>query len=130
LGVDISGTHWIAGGGGGAANAGRPGGTGGNGGGGVGEVADGGTGSAGTANTGGGGGGRGGSNGGRSGGSGVVIISYVTADFGSISITGATNTQTVSGSNTICVFKESGNFVVALSSTATGTTRLLTGVGR
>jgi hypothetical protein len=61
----------------------------------------------GTANTGGGGGGNSGN-----GGSGVVIISYVTADFNLVTITGASNTQTVVGDNTVCVFNESGNFTV------------------
>ncbi len=64
------------------------------------------SGSAGTANTGGGGGSTG------AGGSGVVIVSYVTADYGLITITGSSNTQTVVGTETVCVFNESGDLVV------------------
>ena len=73
-GVDIAGTHWIAGGGGGGSN-GNGEGAGGNGGGGAGGHS--GTATAGTANTGGGGGGHGTNTGtGANGGSGIVIIKY------------------------------------------------------
>jgi hypothetical protein len=110
-GVDISGTHWIAGGGGGAApNAGVA--TGGNGGGGNGGVR--GTGAtyptAGTANTGGGGGGNayGGADtaplDGADGGSGIVILRWTTADFGICSVTGTGNAITTSGSDSIAKF--------------------------
>ncbi len=76
-GVDISGTHWIAGGG--AALSG----TGGKGGGGVGGSSPGVPGGDGTENTGGGGGGCFGGPGllGGAGGSGIVIIRYLTSDF-------------------------------------------------
>jgi hypothetical protein len=71
----------------------------------------------GTANIGNGGGGAQQYNG--DGGKGVVIISYVTADFSTkgISVTGTGNTKTVSGSETICKFITSGNFVVTDSPT-------------
>ena len=46
-----------------------------------------------------------------SGGSGIVIISYVTADFGTCSVTGAGNAITTSGSNSIATFIVSGDFV-------------------
>lgn len=71
-------------------------------------------GTAGSANTGGGGGG--GNNGGTggAGGSGVVIISYVTADFGTC--TGGT--ITTDGVNTVHTFTSSGTFSVVLLSSA------------
>jgi hypothetical protein len=69
-------------------------------------------GAVGTANTGGGGGGAGGASGGnaagKAGGSGVVIFSYVTADFGAC--TGGT--ITTSGSDTIHTFTANGTFTV------------------
>lgn len=107
-----------AGGGGGSGDA--TGGVGGPGGGGAGSSGTNTPAGSGVANTGSGGGGArdAADSGGKvsgAGGSGIVIISYVTADFGVCSITGASNTQNVSGSNTICVFKESGNFIVSLT---------------
>lgn len=98
-----------AGGGGGAARSSVAGtaGTGGAGGGGDGGKT--GAGTAGTANTGGGGGGASGTAGsGGAGGSGVVIISYVTADFGEC--TGGT--ITTDGANTVHTFTTSGTFTV------------------
>ena len=62
------------------------------------------TGTAGTANTGGGGGG--GSNGGQAGGSGVVIVTYLTAEFGTC--TGGT--ITTNGLYTVHRFTSSGTF--------------------
>jgi hypothetical protein len=64
-------------------------------------------GSDGTANTGGGGGGSDGTTAGT-GGSGVVIISYVTADFGSCT-GGSISTN---GSKTVHTFNTSGTFTV------------------
>jgi hypothetical protein len=104
----ISGSAVIygGGGGGGGGNTGGTGGTGGGGGGGF----TGQGGGAGTTNTGGGGGG-GGNNGsavGAAGGSGIVIVSWVTANFPTMSITGTGNTITTSGSNSIATFIVSG----------------------
>lgn len=65
----------------------------------------------GAANTGNGGSGTAGGTSGA-GGSGIVIISYVTANFGLVSITGTGNTLVVNGANTIATFIASGNFVV------------------
>ena len=94
------------GGGGGVSNStGNPAGTGGSGGGGNGGQTA--AGSNGTANTGGGGGG--GTTGGN-GGSGVVVVSYVTADYSTWTITGGTSTT--SGSNTIRTFTSSATLSV------------------
>jgi len=62
----------------------------------------------GTANTGGGGGGGNSGAAGGTGGSGIVIISWVTANFPSVTITGTGNTKTVSGSETYAKFIVSG----------------------
>ena len=113
----ISGSSVYYGGGGGGGAIGSAG-TGGTGGGGNGN-GSGGAGSNGTANTGGGGGGGGASTAGGSGGSGIVIVRYITADFDSVQITGASNTQVVSGSDTICTFYQSGTFIVFEKATKT-----------
>jgi PKD repeat protein len=73
-GVDVGGTHYIAGGGGGGCQTSWTAGAGGVGGGGAGG--DNAAGTAGTANTGGGGGGSGSSGNGGAGGSGIVILMY------------------------------------------------------
>jgi hypothetical protein len=81
-GVDISGTHWVCGGGGGGGNTGQANnpGAGGNGGGGGGSCT--GVGTAGTAGSGGGGGGGAyNAQAGGKGGSGLVIIRCLTASF-------------------------------------------------
>ena len=122
LQYDINGTliYYAGGGGGGVRDTtGDEGGAGGDGGGGDGEdtstkspTADG------TANTGGGGGGAG-YNGvnptvriGGNGGSGIVIISWVTADYGICTVTGIGNAITIDGSNSIATFIVDGNFTV------------------
>ena len=104
----ITGASVVYSGGGGGApyNAGGTGGAGGAGGGGAGNAA--GNGTAGTANTGGGGGGANNPNTGGAGGSGVVVISYVTANFGTC--TGGT--ITTDGANTVHTFNSSGTFTV------------------
>ncbi len=110
----ITGTSVTYAGGGGGSSSGAGGrGLGGSGGGGNGANYPG-AGSAGTANTGGGGGGGSGDNNngaGGPGGKGVVIISYVTADFGTCTATG-TYTTTTSGANTIFTFTGNGTFTV------------------
>lgn len=110
----VSGTYYFCGGGGGGSWC-AGGGAGGYGGGGQGGAgASNYAGVDGLPNTGGGGGGGySTAAAGRGGGSGIVIISYVTADFGGVTITGATNTKVVSGSDTICTFNESGLFIVS-----------------
>ena len=100
-----------AGGGGGGGNNGS-GGTGGVGGGGDGSVAA--TPQNGTPNTGGGGGGSKNNTGGA-GGSGIVIISYVTADFSAYTVTGGT--ITTSGANTVHTFLSSGTFTIGALTT-------------
>ena len=128
VGQDVSGTYYVCGGGGGgsfgAAGTGGDGGNGGGGHGGGNEQA----GTNGTANTGGGGGGGGQKNSdpytqynGGTGGSGVVVISYVTADLYA-TITGATNTKTTNGSETILTFLETGT-VTFSAATPTTTSR-------
>lgn len=109
---------YYAGGGGGGGYGGS--GSGGNGGGGAGHYGDDGVaGTAGTANTGGGGGGGGGKSGlGGAGGSGVVIVRYLTSDFGTC--TGGT--KTTDGSYTVHRFTSSGTFgAVGLPPTVTTT---------
>lgn len=112
-GVDVSGTRYIAGGGGGGTRLGT-GGTGGSGGGGRGSDDGIGTGqTAGTTNTGGGGGGGGGQSGGTSsaglaGGSGIVIISYSEGYLPALSTTG-NPTITVTGGYRIYKFTSSGS---------------------
>lgn len=110
----VSGNYYFCGGGGGGSWC-AGGGAGGYGGGGQGGAgASNYAGVDGLPNTGGGGGGGySTAAAGRGGGSGIVIISYVTNDFGGVTITGATNTKVVSGSNTICTFYESGLFIVS-----------------
>lgn len=123
-------TYAGGGGGGGGVDTGT-GASGGSGGGGAGGGAATPTaGTNGTANTGGGGGGGGGKTGsganGGSGGSGIVVISYVTADFGSC--TGGT--ITTDGANTVHTFTSNGTFTVvaATASTITGGTLSMMGV--
>ena len=122
-GQNVSGTYYLAGGGGGAGGNGV--GLGGYGGGGKGERNYGYYATAGTVNTGGGGGAGtaiGGSIG-ASGGSGIVILSWLTADFGTCSITGSGNAITTSGENSIATFITSGDitFVENISPTPTPT---------
>ena len=104
---------FIAGGGAGGltgSNGGTPG-TAGSGGGGSG-AAGASSPTAGAANTGGGGGSGGTSGPSAAGGSGIVIVSYVTANFGSTTYTGAGNYQTIDGANTVITFISSGTFTV------------------
>jgi len=70
----------------------------------------------GTVNTGGGGGGGGESVAGGDGGSGIVIISYITADFGEC--TGGT--ITTDGADTIHTFTSNGTFTVVAAPVAKG----------
>lgn len=114
--ISGSSTPYCAGGGG---SADVVGGTGGSGIGGNGTAGTANPAGSGTANTGSGGGGArdvadsGGFTSGA-GGSGIVILSYVTANFSSfnVSVTGTGNTVAVSGSNTIITFITSGNLIV------------------
>jgi len=103
---------YYGGGGGGTGSSSGSGGAGGIGGGGAGVNARDNPGNAGdgTANTGGGGGGCGVGYYGGDGGSGIVIISYITADFGNC--TGGT--KTTDGSNTVHTFTSNGTFTVVL----------------
>lgn len=110
-----------AGGGGGGGGLYGAGGAGGAGGGGAGAI--GGAATAGTANSGGGGGGTYQGSGGA-GGSGIVIFSYVTADFGAC--TGGT--ITTDGANTVHTFTGSGTFTVVLIGAPTVTTQAATSV--
>lgn len=104
------------GGGGGYAPAGQAAGAGGLGGAGNGNASSGGSGNAGTANTGGGAGGAaGGSGSGANGGSGIVILSYVTTDFGTC--TGGT--ITTNGSRTVHTFTSNGTFHADVSTSIT-----------
>ncbi|MEI6580802.1 MAG: glycine-rich domain-containing protein [bacterium] len=116
IGENVSGTYYICGGGGGALDY-SPGSqaSGGKGGGGKGWdlIHSSNHETAGMANTGGGGGG--GENGTGTGGSGAVVISWVTADFGTCSVTGTGNTITTSGSNSIATFIVSGNITFTLT---------------
>ena len=105
-GQNVTGTYYLAGGGGGVGAS--SGGAGGIGGGGAGVKGLNGT--NGTVNTGGGGGAS--KNAVASlGGSGIVIISWITADFGTCSVTGTGNTITTSGENSIATFTSSGNIL-------------------
>lgn len=118
-----------AGGGGGGYNTGGAGGAGG----GAAGKSGTGNGNAGTSNTGGGGGGTGDPTGGPwvggKGGSGVVIVSYVTADFGACTSDGVLNTdytKTTDGANTVFKWLTTGNHtftVVDATSAPTVTTQ-------
>lgn len=110
-----------AGGGGGSGNTG---GTGGTGGGGAGSSGNG-NGSNAIANTGSGGGGAMGAYTGGNGGSGVVIISYVTADFGTC--TGGT--ITTNGAYTVHTFNSSGTFTAVAASAPTNNNPVITLTG-
>ena len=107
-GENVGGVYYLAGGGGGNEN-----GTGGKGGGRAGTTYPSGNVADATANTGGGAGG-GANTVASNGGSGVVILSWVTADFGTCSVTGAGNAITTSGSNSIATFITSGDFVCSI----------------
>jgi len=119
--ISGSSVTYAGGGGGGTDGSGGSGGYGGGGaGGGNGQ-----SGNNGATNTGGGGGGAGGSGGGGgTGGSGIVIIRYVTADFGNC--TGGT--KTTDGADTIHTFTSSGTFTVVTLSAPTVTTGSATNV--
>jgi hypothetical protein len=111
-GQNVSGTYYFSGGGGGTKGSnGSIYGVGGYGGGAVSSLN---TRNDGVANAGGGGGGTYEAVIGMvgTGGSGIVIISWVTADYGTCTVSGAGNTITTSGENSIATFITSGNFTV------------------
>lgn len=113
-GVDITGIHWIAGGGGGGmynAVSGTAG-SGGKGGGGAGSKTTNGT--AGTSNTGGGGGGSDVSDIGGKGGSGIIIIKCLTSDFTSTFYSNSGGTLSLDISNPNCMIH---TFVLADNNT-------------
>jgi len=66
-----------------------------------------------TANLGGGGGGGGVLGNGGNGGSGVVILSYVTADY---AVTNTNGSVTTDGANTVVTFTSTGTFTIPASS--------------
>lgn len=110
----ISGSAYYGGGGGGAGNSG--GGAGGNGGGGAGAAGATSPATSGTANTGGGGGGvrdisDAGSKSSGAGGSGIVIVKFVTAQFGTVA---GGDSRKVIGNETVITFTQNGTLTVNL----------------